>query len=152
MNSIDRLVDFARKYHGGFAQVTIDETRLFFQIYAATTIVYQERGEILGFAVYTERDDNIVFVLIAVKKEGPQNWRAVPIFMAAIECFKDRQVCYLDEKLKIKVLKLATGNNSSGNNNRRSLGRARAAKKSAEQGTGQGEKSRRVNATKATKL
>jgi len=105
MDSIDRLINFAREYHGSFKQVSRNQAMYFFRAFAATTIVYQERGEILGFAVYTERDDRILFLCIAVKKEQENNWRAVPIFMSAIEKLPDKPVFYIDNNFNSKLLK-----------------------------------------------
>jgi len=104
MDPIDRLVDFAREFHGGFKQISSEQARFFFQAFAATTIVYQERGEILGFAVYTEREDRIIFICIAVKKEQKNNWRAVPIFMSAIEKLPDKPIYYVSKDIKLRLL------------------------------------------------
>jgi len=133
MDSIDRLVSFARKYHSGFKQVsgfkpvTSDQAKEFFRAFAATTIVYQERGEILGFAVYTEREDRIIFLCIAVKKEQESNWRAVPIFMSAVEKLPDKAIYYVGEDLKLRLL-YATSNHSGGDHDGRRHDRTETSK------------------------
>ncbi|RKY11472.1 MAG: hypothetical protein DRP65_04215 [Planctomycetota bacterium] len=102
---LDELVDFAVKYHRGFEVAGKERAKIFLETVAATTIVYQERGKILGFAIYFERNDKIVFFCIAVKKELEQNWRAIPIFMKVIEKLPCKPIYYIGNDLELKLLK-----------------------------------------------
>ena len=97
----DELVCFAKKNHRGFASFEDDQVRRFFQVVKNTTLVTQQNGKIVGFAVYIERPEGLYFACIAIEKEARMNWRAVPIMMEILEHLPDCPILWHDNKMRL---------------------------------------------------
>lgn len=74
MYTIDNLIVFAQQHHAGFRGWPIEQLRLFFEKYQATTIIDAEGDKLYGFAVYQQWPDQAHFICIASIRSDRFSW------------------------------------------------------------------------------
>jgi len=100
---IDKLIQFAKKYHPGFEGMPDNSLRRMFETYKDTTVVYEVNGHIRGFAVYQEWPDCLNFIAIA--GDGGSTLEAVSIMLAGTKRLPAKPICYFDEKsMELKTI------------------------------------------------
>ena len=75
---LDELVQFAKKYHSGFAEFTDEQVwRFFYAVRKTTLLSFGAWGELVGFAIYREYPDNLYFYCVAFAGSRFENFRAI---------------------------------------------------------------------------
>jgi len=74
MQTIDDLILFAQQNHAGFRGWPIEQLRMFFEKYQATTIIDAEGDKLYGFAVYQQWPDQAHFICIASNRPNAFEW------------------------------------------------------------------------------
>ena len=99
---VDKLIKFARAHHPGFEGMSKETMRALFETYKETTLVWQENGEIRGFAIYQEWPDRLNVIAIAGIGSRAENLKMM------LKCRKQvprKMICWFDEtKMELKIL------------------------------------------------
>lgn len=99
---IDKLIQFARAHHPGFEGMPEKTLRALFETYKKTTLVWQENGDIRGFAIYQEWPDRLNIIAIAGIGGRVENMKAI---LRGRKQLPQKMICWFDEKtMELKIL------------------------------------------------
>jgi hypothetical protein len=104
MDEINKLIDFARRYHPTFVDMPEHLLRKMFELYSETTLVYKIGDEIRGFALYQEWPDCLNFICIAgISDNREENLKAM---FAGRHQLPQKKIVYFDETEKsLRIIK-----------------------------------------------
>ena len=97
---IEELIKFVRLNHPTLAEMPYAALWKLFDTYKETTLVWQQGGEIKGFALYQDWDDPplLNFIIICGNGTQAENLKAL---LRGSKFLTKKQIVWFDEKKKI---------------------------------------------------